>query len=92
MSSTGPYAIRFTPAARRRLDRLPLGVASALYEHLTGPVAKNPQRLGKPLDPPFEAVWTTVRGQYRALYVIDPQEFTVTVLAVAHRRDAYRSR
>ena len=69
-----------------------MAAATALYEHLTGPVAKNPYRLGKPLDPPFEGVWTTVRGEYRALYVIDDQESTVTVLAVAHRRDAYRPR
>jgi mRNA interferase RelE/StbE len=47
------YAIAFTPAARRRLGALPLSAATALYEHLTGPVARNPRRLGKPLDAPF---------------------------------------
>lgn len=92
MSGATPYIIKFTPAARRRLDRLPLAAATALYEHLTGPVSENPHRLGKALDAPFEAVWTTVRGEYRALYVIDDRESTVTVLAVAHRRDAYRPR
>jgi mRNA interferase RelE/StbE len=30
------------------------------------------------------------RGQYRALYTVDERERVVTVLAVAHRRDAYR--
>src|SRR5215469_6143305 len=54
MSEPGPYTITFTPAARRRLGNLPLSAATALYEHLTGPVAQNPHRLGKPLDAPFE--------------------------------------
>jgi hypothetical protein len=52
MSEPSPYAIDFAPAARRGLARLPLPVATALHEHLTGPVAGNPHRLGKPLAVP----------------------------------------
>ena len=33
--------------------------AAALYEHLTGPVAANPERLGKLLDAPFQDVLST---------------------------------
>ncbi|MTD52855.1 type II toxin-antitoxin system RelE family toxin [Amycolatopsis pithecellobii] len=90
MSQAALYAVEFSPAARRRLAKLPLSAATALYEHLIGPVAGNPYRLGKPLDEPFNEVWTTRRGDYRALYSIDDHERTITVLAVAHRRDAYR--
>jgi mRNA interferase RelE/StbE len=75
-----------------RLDKLPLSAATALYEHLTGPVAANPHRLGKPLDEPFEEVLSTRRGDYRALYTVDDWTRIVTVLAVTHRRDAYRPR
>src|SRR5229473_1354776 len=71
MSEPSPYAIDFAPAARRGLARLPLSAATALHEHLTGPVAGNPHRLGKPLEAPFDDVWTTRRGDYRALYSID---------------------
>jgi mRNA interferase RelE/StbE len=92
MSGPEPYTVTFTPAARRRLGKLPLSAATALYEHLAGPVATNPHRLGKPLDVPFEAVLSTRRGDYRALYTVDDQTRVVTVLAVAHRRDAYRPR
>jgi mRNA interferase RelE/StbE len=63
-----------------------------MYEHLAGPVAANPRRLGKQLDLPLEGVWTTRRGEYRALYTVDDQHLVITVLAVAHRRDAYRPR
>jgi len=86
------YAITFTPSARRLLGKLPLSVASALFEHLTGPVADSPYRLSKPLDAPFDDVRAARRGDYRVLYVIDDRSRTVTVLAVAHRRDAYRPR
>lgn len=71
---------------------MPLPAAAALYEHLTGPVAGNPHRLGKPLDAPFEELLSTRRGDYRAQYTVDDRARVVTVLAVAHRRDAYRPR
>jgi mRNA interferase RelE/StbE len=87
----GPYTVAFTPAARRGLARLPLAVAAALFEHITGPLADNPQRLGKPLEQPYDDVWTTRRGEYRVLYTINDAEQVVTVAAVAHRRDAYRA-
>jgi mRNA interferase RelE/StbE len=92
MTQPGPYAVTFTPAARRRMDKLPLDAAAALYEHITGPVAQSPRRLGKPLEVPYDGVWTTRRGDYRALYLIDDTTKTITLLAVAHRRDAYRPR
>jgi mRNA interferase RelE/StbE len=92
MSPAGPYEVVFTPAARRRLAKLPLPAEAALHQHLTGPVAENPHRLGKALDEPFHDVWTTRRGDYRALYLINDAQRVVTVLAVGHRRDAYRPR
>jgi mRNA interferase RelE/StbE len=72
------------------MNKLPVEAAVALYEHLTGPVAQNPHRLGKPLEVPYDGVWTTRRGEYRALYVIDDATSAITVVAVAHRRDVYR--
>jgi hypothetical protein len=40
MSEPEPYTVTFTRAARRRLGKLPLSAATALYEHLVGPVAQ----------------------------------------------------
>ena len=42
MSRAPPFSVVFTPAARRRPDKLPLAAAAALFEHLAGPVAENP--------------------------------------------------
>jgi mRNA interferase RelE/StbE len=74
-----PYVV-FAPAARRGLDKLPLPAAMAVYEHLIGPVARNPSRLGKPLDAPFDELRSTRRGDYRALYTIDVDQRSVVTL------------
>jgi mRNA interferase RelE/StbE len=86
-----PYEVVFTPAARRGMNRLPLPAATAMFEHLTGPVVENPRRLGKQLDAPLDNLWSTRRGEYRAIYVIDDEQHRVSIVAVAHRRDAYRT-
>jgi mRNA-degrading endonuclease RelE of RelBE toxin-antitoxin system len=50
----------------------------------------NPHRVGKRLRPPLEDRHTARRGTYRVIYRIDDVERSVTVVDVAHRRDAYR--
>jgi mRNA interferase RelE/StbE len=85
------YEVVFTSAARRGLNRLPLAAATAMFEDLTGPVADNPQRLGKQLDSPLDDLRSSRRGEYRAIYAIDDEQHLVSIAAVAHRRDAYRS-
>jgi mRNA interferase RelE/StbE len=90
VSRAAGYTVVFTAAARRGMNRLPASAASALFEHLTGPVAENAYRLGKQLDAPMEELRSTRRGEYRALYTVDDEERIVAVVAVAHRLDAYR--
>ncbi|MEQ3551661.1 type II toxin-antitoxin system RelE/ParE family toxin [Pseudonocardia nematodicida] len=92
MTSPAAYQVVFTPAARRGMNRLPPVAAQAMFEHLTGPVAENPHRLGKQLDAPLDGPRSTRRGEYRALYGVHDNKLIVTVVVVAHRRDAYRSR
>jgi mRNA interferase RelE/StbE len=72
------------------MNRIPAEVAFAIFEHITGPIAENPHRLGKPLDEPLYGLWSARRGEYRIIYAIDKDESTITVVAVRHRRDAYR--
>jgi len=47
---------------------------------------------GKPLEAPYDETWNTRRGEYRALYTVDEHKHIITIIAVAHRRDAYRPR
>ncbi|MGQ0777226.1 MAG: type II toxin-antitoxin system RelE family toxin [Pseudonocardiales bacterium] len=92
MTPPTPYSVAFAAAARRGMNRLPEHVAAALFEHLTGALASNPHRLGKPLDKPYDGIWSTRRGEYRAFYTIDDDQNTISIVAVDHRRDAYRRR
>ncbi|WP_448624425.1 type II toxin-antitoxin system RelE family toxin [Geodermatophilus sp. URMC 64] len=87
-----PYDLAITPTARRQLtENLPQAVAAAAYEFITGPLLHNPHRVGKRLRPPLEDRHSARRGTYRVIYRIDGDIRTVTVVDVAHRRNAYRS-
>ncbi|MFC0080937.1 type II toxin-antitoxin system RelE/ParE family toxin [Aciditerrimonas ferrireducens] len=77
-------------AARQLAERLPEAVAVACLEFLYGPLAEQPERVGAPLDPPFDGLWSARRGEYRVRYRIDQSTRTVMVLDISHRRDAYR--
>jgi mRNA interferase RelE/StbE len=89
--SDAPWGVRVMGPARRQLDRLPLSVAAAVLETL-GAIASKPRRLGKPLRFELEGCWSARRGPYRVIYRIDDGTRTVSILAVGHRADIYRSR
>ena len=87
-----PYDLAITPTARRQLtENLPEAVAAAASEFIIGPLLDNPHRVGTRLRPPLEDRHSARRGTYRVLYRIDDDIHTVTVVDVAHRRNAYRS-
>ena len=87
-----PYELRTTSTVRRALsDILPEAVAAAAYEFITGPLLTDPHRIGKRLLPPMNDRFSARRGTYRVIYRIDDKARVVTVVDVAHRRDAYRT-
>ena len=87
-----PYELRTTPTVRWALaDRLPEAVAVAAYEFITGPLLREPYRVGKQLMPPLDDRHSARRGTYRIIYRIDEESRTVTVVDIDHRRDVYRS-
>jgi mRNA interferase RelE/StbE len=86
-----PYTLRTTPTVRRALgETLPEAVAAAAYEFITGPLLVQPWRVGKRLLPPLDDRFSARRGTYRIIYRIDEKSRCVTVVDIAHRRDAYR--
>jgi mRNA interferase RelE/StbE len=86
------YVLAITPTARRQLtEHLPEAVAVAAYAFITGPLLDNPHRVGKQLRPPLDDGHSARRGTYRVIYRIDEESRTVTVVDVAHQRDAYRT-
>lgn len=93
-TSPRPYQLRITrPAARALAGRIPEKVATAVYEFLTTVLVGNPHRVGRQLLlPPYQGTRSARRGTYRVLYEIDDEQRVVTVTAVEHRGDVYRSR
>jgi mRNA-degrading endonuclease RelE of RelBE toxin-antitoxin system len=88
---TSRHTLIISPTARRQLtERLPEGAAFAAYEFIIGPLLENPQRVGKRLRPPLDDRFSARRGTYRVIYRIDDEQRTVSIVDVAHRRDAYR--
>jgi mRNA-degrading endonuclease RelE of RelBE toxin-antitoxin system len=88
----GRYRLRIARAAARALaEGLPEKVAAAADKFITGALLDAPRRVGRPLDPPLEPLWSARRGPYRVMYLIDEPNHVVEVTAVRHRADAYHS-
>lgn len=92
----GPYRLSLAPAARRTLTegpppRLPLAVAAAVGEFITGPLLARPHIVGKPLTRELADYHSARRGAYRVGYRIDDKSGTVHVVRVDHRADVYHA-
>ncbi len=85
------YEIEITAEGLRHLNKLPEKVRHAALESIFGPIAENPNRLGKPLVGELEGLWSARRGDYRVIYEIFDDE-VVLMHRVQHRRDTYRPR
>ena len=86
------YQLKITPEGARSLDRLPEKVRPAVAATISGPLAENPQRLGKQLVGQLEGLRVARRGDYRIIYEIDEKQRLVIVHRVQHRRDIYWTR
>jgi len=85
------YELRTTSTVRRALsESLPEAVAAAAYEFITGPLLRDPYRVGKRLLAPMDDRFSARRGTYRIIYRIDDKNRIVTVVDDDHRRDVYR--
>jgi mRNA-degrading endonuclease RelE of RelBE toxin-antitoxin system len=85
----GPYAIRITARADRDLQRLPEKIAGACVEFIFGALAKNPQRVGKPLRDELEGLHSARRGDYRVVYAIVDDVGAVEIVHIGRRSDVY---
>lgn len=81
--------VAWAPTARRALTRLPEKAATAAVEFIYGQLAQNPRRVGKPLRFELEGLHSARRGDFRIIYRIAD---VVTIVAIEHRADVYRSR
>lgn len=90
---TEPYGLQVAASAARVIQhKLPVGVAAAVIEFITGTLLENPHRVGKALRYELDGIRSARRGAFRVLYEIDDARREVTVLRVEHRADVYRPR
>jgi mRNA interferase RelE/StbE len=91
------YALSLASSARRVLVEgpprgLPLAVAAAVTEFVTGPLLDNPHRVGKRLTRELDGYHSARRGAYRVIYRIDEAARIVHIVRIDHRADVYRTR
>lgn len=86
------YDVRLTGPARRALRTVPPRIAPAIIEFVFGDLAREPYRVGKPLERELEGLYGARRGPYRVLYRIDAEAKQVYVMHIDHRSDVYRPR
>lgn len=85
-----PYEISWTPTAQRNLRKVPTKVGHAVIEFVYGPLAENPQRVGKALRLDLAGLHSARRGDFRVIYRIDSTSSRIEIMAIEHRSDAYR--
>lgn len=90
------YRLSLAPAARRALTEgppvgLPMAVAAAVGEFITGTLLERPYVVGKPLTNELVDYHSARRGAYRVVYRIDDKTHTVHVVRIDHRADVYHS-
>ena len=86
------YDVELTGPARRALQRIPPRVVSAVVEFAFGDLAREPHRVGKPLERELSGLFGARRGPYRLLYRIDDEAQRVHIVHIGHRTDVYRAR
>lgn len=88
----GVHEVQFASTARRDLSGLPPRIVPAIIEFVYGDLARQPRRVGTPLQRELEGLWGARRGPYRIIYEIREDGPVVLVIRVTHRADVYRPR
>lgn len=85
-----PYDVRFAASARRNLRHIPPRIVPAIVEFAYGDLAREPRRVGKPLQRELAGTFSARRGPYRLLYRVDDAAARIYILRIDHRTDVYR--
>lgn len=91
----GAYELALARSVRRVLTEappagLPLAVAAAVTDFVTGALLDSPYRVGKPLARELSGLFSARRGAYRVVYRIDDEARVVQVVRIDHRSDVSR--
>lgn len=75
---------------KHHIPDLPSNMRDRVRESIEQHLLDSPERKGKPLTGSFRGHRRLRVGDYRVIYRIDPAQKIVYVVAIKHRREAYR--
>lgn len=81
--------LAFHPDVYKQLQQLPRTVFAAVLSAIIA-LTHDPRTAGVKKLVGSRSDWRIRIGEYRIVYEIDDTSKTVTIVGVAHRRDAYR--
>jgi mRNA interferase RelE/StbE len=84
------WSVHLSPTAVRALDRLPLKIATAIAEFITGTLPTDPYLLSKPLRFEFAGWRVARRGDYRLTVRILEDDHVLLIGRIEHRAHLYR--
>ncbi len=83
------YSITFARSARKELEALPNSLIKRIFTKIEALADEpRPNRCRKLQG--FKNLWRIRIGDYRVIYSIDDSLETVDIVAIRHRREAYR--
>lgn len=83
------YTITFARSARRELERIDASMVARIMPRVEA-LAQNPRPSGCKKLQGIKDLWRIRIGDYRVVFSIIDARRVVDIIAVRHRRDAYR--
>ena len=85
------WTLEFDSAARRELRKLPRNIGERILAALEQiAVLEDPRQRGHALTGPYAGHWRFRVGDYRIIVKIEGEKLVIVVIAIGHRREAYR--
>jgi len=83
------YAVEFTKSAQKELSKLPIEVSIRIAKAILK-LSENP-RIGNVRPMVGVSSWRLRVGDYRVIYDISDNTFTILIIRVRHRKEVYKS-
>jgi len=83
------YHVTFARSARKELESLDAALIARIFPRIER-LARNPRPVNSIKVKGQGALWRIRVGDYRVIYSVDDRNRIVDIVAVRHRRDAYR--
>ncbi len=85
----GKYGVGFNPSAYRELKKVPSEIKNILKDKIKN-LSDNPRPYGSRRLKNKRGEYRRIRqGDYRAVYEIDRENLTVSIVKIGHRREVY---